>query len=81
VRQPDANTPATDPAGTQGPVDRAPGPKSAGGAAATAAGAAANAPASDAKPAGDTKSTDPYERNLEAADAEVGKERSQEADK
>jgi NADH-quinone oxidoreductase subunit E len=80
VRQPDAKTPATDRAATQPPVDRAPAPQSPGGTAATAAGAASNTPASDAKPAGDTKPADPYERNLEAADAEVGKERSQEAD-
>jgi NADH-quinone oxidoreductase subunit E len=80
VRQPDAKTPATDPAATQGPVDRAPAPQSPGGAAATAAGAASNTPASDAKPAGDAKPADPYERNLDEADAEVGKERSQEAD-
>jgi NADH-quinone oxidoreductase subunit E len=48
--------------------------------AAESAGAAANRPASDAKPAGDTKPADPLERNLDAADAEVGKQRSQEAD-
>jgi hypothetical protein len=38
---------------------------------------AANQPASDAKPAGDTPA-DPLEANLDAADAEVGKQRSQE---
>jgi NADH-quinone oxidoreductase subunit E len=77
ARQPDASTPAGETAATEGPVDRAPGPKSAGGASAEAAGVAANRPASDAKPAGDTPA-DPLEANLDAADAEVGKQRSQE---
>ncbi len=77
ARQPDASTPAGETAATEGPVDRAPGPKSAGGASAEAAGVAANQPASDAKPAGD-KPVDPLEANLDAADAEVGKQRSQE---
>ena len=76
ARQPDASTPAGETAATEGPVDRAPGPKSAGGASAEAAGVAANQPASDAKPAGD-KPADPLEANLDAADAEVGKQRSQ----
>ena len=77
ARQPDASTPARETAATEGPVDRAPGPKSAGGATAEAAGVAANQPASDGKPAGDTPA-DPLEANLDAADAEVGKQRSQE---
>jgi NADH-quinone oxidoreductase subunit E len=78
ARQPDASTPAGETEATEGPVDRTPGPKTAGGASAEAAGVAANKPASDAKPAGD-QPADPLDANLEAADAEVGKQRSQES--
>jgi NADH-quinone oxidoreductase subunit E len=69
ARQPDASTPAGESAATKEPVDRAPGPKTSGGAAAEAAGVAANQPASDGKPAGDAP--DPQERSLKDAERQV----------
>ncbi|HEY0698349.1 MAG TPA: NADH-quinone oxidoreductase subunit NuoE [Micromonospora sp.] len=64
TRAPDAKTPVPDAPGTSTPVDGvAPGPADAK--AAEAAGVESNAPASDAKPAGD--SAQPQERSLKEA--------------